>query len=185
MPKVQVVLVSYLPSWHGTFYTLGVAGLQRSDHIHYNTDEIRIIRRQSNRFNSQCCLLIKQQFSGRGTRQWRARGGLTVEEAIRSRRKGKMGRRKIAGPAFRRGSKKCNILFCQCKVLTHSKINICLLLLNRMFLQALWRCGKKEKKDSRIHHPMFSRMSFNIRKNNRRKRSCCISFPEKVPWRSL
>lgn len=63
--------------------------------------------------------------------QCRAGGQLIVEEAIRGRRKGKPGSEKIAGLAFRRGSKKCNTLFCQCKVLSY-KINM---LLNRMFLQ--------------------------------------------------
>lgn len=33
--KATVIVVSYLPSWHGSFYILGVAGLQRSDQIHY------------------------------------------------------------------------------------------------------------------------------------------------------
>ena len=55
--------------------------------------------------------------------QCRAGGQLIVEEAIRGRRKGKPGSEKIAGLAFRRGSKKCNTLFCQCKVLSY-KINM-------------------------------------------------------------
>lgn len=33
--KATVIVVSYLPSWHSSFYTLGVAGLQKSDQIHY------------------------------------------------------------------------------------------------------------------------------------------------------